>query len=144
MDAVATKIANYPAFSTTDVAHDREYMVPIESRQAVTVIQGVDDVVQQLDRYVDSILEFSIDLQVKVVKGTRPATLINALAVGVVKALTPRADGSVGVLVASNLTEIGITDVTIDDGGEEPSAYATMNWTIQYRRDTDDPENLTP
>lgn len=141
--AVKAKLDAYVGLSGVTILQDDPFPVDKDVLQAVEVEQGSETVLQYLmPAYLDCELAFNIRLHVKVGEGVRTTTLLNNLHVQVVKALTPGIDGSVGVAGASNLSENGTSEPTPQDG-EVPSSEMLTYWTIQYRRDVDDPENLT-
>lgn len=144
LEAVVTRLENYVGLTGVTVLHDDPIPIDELVSRAVEVVQGPEVVLQQLSNaYLDCELTFTIRLHAKVSEGVRPNTLLNDLHVQVIKALTPGADSTLGVTGASFLTENGTGEPSVE-AGQVPSAELDTNWYIRYRRDIDDPENLTP
>lgn len=141
--AVYNKLVAYAGLAGVTIRLDSSYDIADGVLRAVDVEQGGEDVLQYIGAaYLDCQLSFSIRLHAKVSENVRTTTLLNDLHSQIIKALTPGVINTLGVAGASNLSENGSSEPIINDG-TVPSGEMVTSWTIQYRRDVDDPENLT-
>ena len=144
MDAVFTTLT--AAMPTVTVTRDDTYLDEIGTLDKVDITQGDDIILNSNIKYTDSELTFNIDLFAAQSEAAAPiGTKLNALRAAVVQALQPSLNGanSLGVAGASQLLE-GDTFAPATDNAERPTADLRMVWTVQIRRDVDDPETFTP
>ncbi len=143
MGAIVVKLKAFAGLTGVDIERDRTHKVPDSTVVSIDVVQGSDQVSQRVGKYVDSNLVFTLDIQVRAVAGQKATSVVNDACLNVVKALAPKTDNTLGVAGASNMMEIGPSDIN-REFGDFPAYGVTMEWVIAYRRDEDNPELFTP
>jgi len=127
------------------VSRDDVYASDQDIREQVDVTQGDETYLNQNMSYTDTELTINVDITVVQRMAAIPVgTLINARRAKIVQLLAPTQNGSdsLGVKGASQLLE-GDSFAPIPDHTDRVVSDMRMVWTVQLRRNVDDPTQFT-
>ena len=128
--------------ATVNVVRDSPYGASSEVTEYVVLSQGESIVLNQNMAFIDSLVTFYIDMFAAQQDAATPiGTLLNARASEIIQAFAPttQGDNTFGVVGASQLLE-GDMFPPVPDRKDVPVADMRMVWTVQIRRQVDNPE----